>query len=241
MKRVAILNMNKLALVGKNISHSRSPEMYRKLISSSIIYDLLDYQSAVEIPKARDLLKKYDGINITSPYKKQFLNEVQLTESAKKTGAINCLKKENGKIIGENTDYLAIVDILKKMQEVYQELEIIILGDGVMSFVTQMALESLSMSYAIFSRKLTNDFDQLNLIDHFKEKNHRPFVINTCSRDYVFSGKLPKESIFWDFNYNFEVHSVLISPKVHKYLDGLEMLERQAFYAVAFWSRSSNS
>jgi len=72
----SILNMNKFALVGKDISHSRSPEMYRKLISSDVKYDLLDYQSDLDIPTAVELLSKYDGINITSPYKKNFLNQV---------------------------------------------------------------------------------------------------------------------------------------------------------------------
>lgn len=230
------LNMNKLALIGKNISHSKSPDIYKKIISTTITYDLLDYLDSSKIPTAEELLSIYDGINITSPYKKHFISSVNLTSNAKITGAINCLKKSDGKIIGENTDYLAIVDILKNLIERNPLLEVVILGDGVMSGVANVALSSLSLKAKILSRKGTNNFSQLNLNEFFKEKNHTSLVINTCAREYVFKGSLPDNSIFWDFNYNFPQHSQLFLDQTTIYIDGFSMLERQAFYAVAFWS-----
>jgi shikimate dehydrogenase len=229
--------MNKFALVGKDISHSRSPEMYRKLISPNVHYDLLDYKTAEDIPSALDLLNIYDGINITSPYKKHFLAQVELTPTALEIGAINCLKKKNGKVIGENTDYLAIIDILKEMQKDYGDLEVIILGDGVMANVARIALKNLGLSFKVLSRKQTNDFNQLNLIEHFQSPTALPVVINTCAREFIFNGIIPNRALFWDFNYNFSQHSSTIPGNVHKYVDGLGMLERQALYAVAFWSK----
>lgn len=229
--------MSKFALVGKDISHSRSPEMYRKLISPDVEYDLLDYKTALEIPSASELLSKYDGINITSPYKKHFLDQVELTPNAAEIGAINCLKKKHDKIIGENTDYLAIIDILKDMQKKYGEIEVIILGDGVMSKVTTTALKNLGLDYKLLSRKLTNDFSQLNLTKKFLISTAQPIVINTCAREFIFDGILPTGTLFWDYNYNFGQHSSRISALGCNYIDGMEMLERQAFYAVAFWSK----
>ena len=228
--------MNKFALVGRNISHSRSPEIYRKIISTKIDYDLLDYQTVLEIPTARDLLNIYDGINITSPYKKHFLNQVELTPVAKESGAINCLKKYEGNILGENTDYLAISEIFKKMLEDYKDLDVVILGDGVMANVTKSVLTNLKIRFRLFSRKLTPSFYQLDLVEYFKKTSALPVVINTCSRDFIFNGKIPKTAFFWDYNYNFNEHSATLPNKVYKYVDGLELLERQAFYAVAFWS-----
>lgn len=230
-----ISRMNKLALVGKNISHSRSPEMYKKLISPTVNYSLLDYSTPEEIPSAKELLGKYDGINITSPYKKYFLDQIKLTKNASEVGAVNCLKKQNDVIVGENTDYSAIVYILQNLQKVHGELEVAILGDGVMSFVAQVALKNLNIKYKIFSRKLTNNFDQLNLEAHFLDNPTKPLIINACARDYLFRGKLPIRGMFWDFNYNFKQQEDLIGPCVELYMDGLEMLERQAFYAVVFW------
>lgn len=231
-----ILRMNKLALIGKDISHSRSPEMYRKLISPNIDYSLLDYDNANKIPSAKDLFLNYDGINITSPYKKYFLDQIKLTKNASAIGAVNCLKKQGTDIIGENTDYLAVVDILKEIKSSHATLEVVILGDGVMSTVAQLALKNLSIEYKVFSRKLTNNFDQLNFDLYFSNHPTKPLIINACARDFIFHGKLPIRGIFWDFNYNFKQQEDLISPCVEMYMDGLEMLERQAFYAVAFWS-----
>lgn len=235
--RENILNMNKFALVGKDISHSKSPEMYRKLISPSVEYDLLDYKDSDEIPTAKELLSKYDGINITSPYKKHFIQEVVSTKVAQQVGAINCLKRRGDLIIGENTDYFAVIDILEALIKKYQILEVVILGDGVMSKVAQVALENLGLTSLIVSRKLSESFDQLNLNEYFHINKQVPLIINTCAREYVFKGELPRNSIFWDFNYDFPLHLQYISPRVQHYFDGLDMLERQAIYAVSFWSK----
>jgi shikimate dehydrogenase len=228
--------MRKFALLGKNIQHSKSPEIYKALISPSIQYDLLDYENESDIPTAKELLDLYEGINITSPYKKVFLNDVILNPSAEKTSAINCLRKNGDKIFAENTDYMAIIDILNSFVENEGELVVAILGDGVMSKVTQVALTQLSIPWAVFSRKKTSNFARLNLEEVYKDKKQILLTINTCAREFVFSGTLPPNSIFWDFNYSFEAHSSKIPSKIRQYHDGLSMLLKQAEYAVAFWS-----
>jgi shikimate dehydrogenase len=232
--------MNKYALVGKNITHSKSPEIYRRLISPAIQYELLDYKESKEIPSAKNLLAEYNGINITSPYKKHFLGEVELTDTAREVGAINCLKKVGDKVIGENTDYLAIVDILKELQKEKAPLDIVVLGDGVMSRVVQLAIKNLALSPQVLSRKLTNEFSRINLNSYFQPKDVTPLIINTCAREYIFNGELPINAFFWDLNYNFPQHSQYLFHKVQKYFDGFDLLERQAFYAVAFWSNHEN-
>lgn len=227
--------MIKLALVGKNIQHSLSPSIYKNIFGNKVQYDLLDYADSDKIPSVETLFKTYSGINITSPYKTFFLKDVELTANAKTLGAINCLKTENGKVIGENTDYLAIFEILSKWNQQYENLEVALLGDGVMSGVTAKALQKLNIKYKIYSRKKTKDFSYINLSNEYVVDEKRILlVINTCARDYIFNGALPLNTIFWDYNYNFTSHDFLRS-KVKVYKDGQEMLELQARYAVAFW------
>ncbi len=231
--------MIKLALIGKNIQHSQSPDLYRRLLSEEVEYDLLDYQDEISIPKASELLSKYRGINITSPYKKHFLTEVELTKNAIRLNAINCLGIKDGKIIGENTDYLAIIDILKEWLNQFQKLNVIVLGDGVMSKVTKFALEEMRLDYRVFSRRTIPNFAQLNLKEVFeKEFNqfNQELVINTCSREFIFKGMIDTKTIFWDYNYNFSPHSSSLPSKVKHYVDGSLMLELQARHALAFWS-----
>lgn len=231
--------MIKLALIGKDIQHSRSKEIYKRLLKTDLRYDLLDYKDSSLIPSAADLFKIYDGISITSPYKKHFLDEIHLAAQAGKLGAINCLRKAEGKIEGGNTDYLAIMDILQKLKEKHGPLSAILLGDGVMSKVTQIALQELDTDFIVLSRKITANFDQLNIgkvYEDYFEKFNQKIVINTCSRDFVFKGLLDNFTIFWDFNYNFPPHAASLPPQSKLYMDGLEMLELQAQHALAFWS-----
>lgn len=228
--------MNRFALIGKNIAHSKSPEIYRRLISPSIQYDLLDYPSSSAIPKLNDLFRLYDGINITSPYKEHFLSQAKLSEKAQNIGAINCLKKSDDGFCGENTDYYAVVEGFNSLLKKYGKLKVSILGDGVMSRVAQLALKDSAQAATVYSRRLTENFSRINLEKDSSDISTRPLVINACSRDFVFEGNLSPNTVFWDFNYNFTPHSSSIPAKVHQYLDGYEMLERQAFYAVAFWS-----
>lgn len=227
--------MNKLALIGKGISHSMSPTLYRELISKNIQYDLLDYQNTSDIPSIGKLFEIYEGINITAPYKEHFLGDVILSDGALKLQAINCLAKKGETFFGENTDYLAILDILKRYITKHPALEIIILGDGVMSRVVQIALTELKQQYVVYSRKLTPDFSELDL----RQKSHKEkfsLIINTCSRDYVCQSELPLTGEFWDLNYNFRPHLERFANEKIIYTDGIEMLKLQAQHALAFWS-----
>lgn len=235
--------MHKLALVGKKIQHSKSPDIYRKLVGSLIEYDLLDYQSEEEIPRADQLFKEYLGISITSPYKKHFLPQVRLSKMAQKLGAINCLVKRDGEIWGENTDYLAIVEILSRFKSKFGLLSVVILGDGVMSQVTTLALDELNIDHKIYSRKTHPKLSSLNLIDCFNQDfttQSKPIIINTCAREFVFAGICPKDAIFWDYNYEFAPHQAEIPKLVELYVDGMEMLTIQAQFALVFWSTTTS-
>lgn len=222
----------KLALIGKNISHSKSPEMYKKILSD-VDYSLLDYQHESEIPSLLTLFEKFEGISITSPYKQSFNKQVELVGVAKELQAINCVRLKNNKLQGTNTDYSAIVDILKELNNKYGNLDVVILGDGVMANVTGLALRGLKISYRQFSRKLTDGFSMLKKIENLNVG--RLLIINCCARDYISNIELKSSDIFWDFNYNFKAHQEKYTSKC-TYLDGLDMLFRQAVYAVTFWS-----
>lgn len=222
----------KLALIGKNISHSRSPEVYKKILGDQLTeYKLLNYEDPSKIPTALELLSSFDGISITSPYKKHFLSVATLVDCPQNIPGINVMRLGNNKVEGTNTDFMAIKAFLVDWQSKLKEKEIIILGDGVMSQVTALALIDLNLSYKIYSRKKTKDFYRLS----FKNA----FVINSCSRDYVFDGIIERNVIFWDYNYNFLPHQNTLPLKCEQYIDGYSLLESQAKYAVQFWSKSN--
>ena len=233
--------MKQFALIGKSISHSKSPLMYKNLLNIPHEYHLLDIESEFQIPSLASLAKKYVGINITSPYKKFYMNQAELSKNVIKCNSLNCLKYINETWYAENTDYLAIVELLKVKYVTFLQHQVVILGDGVMSKVVIAALDEMKTPYKVFSRRLTDNFDQLNL-EHLTENvEDSILIINTCSRDFIFKGKLPLNFLFWDFNYAFAPHLSHKKFSKSNYTDGEELLFLQAKYACLFWSDIINS
>lgn len=228
--------MNKLALIGENISHSLSQSIYESLLNKSIDYTLIDCSHPDEIPSLQELFASYEGVSITAPYKKHFIDKVIITQEVRGLGAINCLSIRNGKYYGTNTDYLAIKDFFKQLKNTYgSKIEVIVLGDGSMSRVTESLLITMDIKYNIYSRSNGDDIQNLNIVDSFKNRSDYNIVINSCGRAFVFEGMIDRKTTFWDYNYSFEAHSDL--SKRCNYIDGIGLLESQARFALEFWKK----
>jgi shikimate 5-dehydrogenase len=137
-------------------------------------------------------------------------------------------------VIGTNTDLLAVVDILQNYLKNFPNLKIILLGDGAMARVTKLVAQDLNIKIQQFSRKNNVDLSQLD-ISILKEASVQNLIINSCSRDFVFQGKVSGDEIFWDYNYSFIPHQNSLPSRVKMYHDGQEMLELQAKAAIKFW------
>lgn len=224
--------MIKLALLGKNIQHSKSPEMYRKIYDTEIEYTFFDYSESKNIPSLSSLFKNIDGLSITAPYKEHFLDDVILDDEIKPLKAINCIKKSGNDYFGTNTDYTAMIEILEEMN--FLEKEVILLGDGAMARITKIYLDSVRFPYTQLSRKRDGDLVKLDF-NRLKKSDKDLLVINACGRSYSFAGEIPKNSTFWDYNYSQEANSTYLSSKCN-YVDGLDLLYRQAVHATKFWN-----
>jgi shikimate dehydrogenase len=223
--------MISLALIGKNISHSRSPQIYRELLKQEIDYKLFDCNEEKDIPSLEQIFERYQGLSITSPYKKYFLNQVTVMPGFGDLNAINAIRKTGQKFEAINTDYLAIDKILDE----YEKCKVILLGDGVMSLITEKILKEKGFEFKIFSRKKNGPIENINLIKAFSSDKNRVLIINSCSRNFIFQGTLPPNSIFWDFNYDFPPHNNYIPTGSVSYVDGLGLLKLQAKYALEFF------
>jgi shikimate dehydrogenase len=231
-------NNYKLALVGRDISHSKSPEIYKKLIHASLDYRLLDFQDESHIPPLSAIFNNLDGLSITAPYKSHFLNQVKMQPEVKALGAINCIRKsinsKNDQDVYEatNTDLSACQEILPKMMSDYQTSRIIILGNGAMTRIIKAALSGKSkVEIKNFCRKQDGDISELNLSEY-----DQSLVINCCSRNYLYQGVLGKNCVFWNLNYNQPEQEKLIVTKNASYIDGMSLLTLQAIHALRFWN-----
>ena len=225
--------MKKLALVGKDIAHSRSQEMYEKILEEKVEYQLLDYPNDKDIEPLKEIFDKNDinGLSVTAPYKKHFFNETIVTdEDVWKITLINCIGRKGNEFYATNTDLLACRKILKNYFEMGFE-NYILFGDGAMAQMTHLIFKNNGKSLNQFSRKEHGDLTYLDL-SYLEGKS---LFINATSRSFIFKGILPESSTFLDYNYsNSEQKDQLIGKA--EYMDGLELLELQAKHALEFWS-----
>jgi shikimate dehydrogenase len=220
----------KLGLIGKNISHSLSPALYREIIKSPFQYDLLDYSSLQELPKLNDL-KSYFGLNITSPWKRAYLD--QISDYPKKWKAINCLKNVMGEWLATNTDASALEELIPKLQQEYLPQKWIVLGDGVMANITLTILSEQGYNFESFARSRGDDLSQLGCLDKYRKS--AICIINACSREYRIPDKSDASWVWWDYNYNNQLNTASTLLGFKAYLDGKELLNTQAKHAAMFW------
>ena len=162
--------MRKFGLIGKTLKHSFSKQYFEEKFKNENItdcsYDLYELENIEDIKSLLENNPEIKGLNVTLPYKETvvpFLDE--LDDSVKDTDACNCIKVENGKLIGYNTDKNAFLEsFLAVMIMDYHKM--IILGNGGASKAVAAALDELSLEYTIYARnprsKYETDWKEIN-------------------------------------------------------------------------------
>lgn len=228
--------MTKLGLLGRNISHSKSQEVYQKLLSREIDYNLFDYEKEIEIPSLDFFFEKIEGLSITAPYKRHFLDQVKMGNDIKELGAINCIRKIKDGFEATNTDYLALEEILRRYLEANENLKVLLLGDGAMAKVLTILFSKMNIEHKQFSRKLTSNFFDIKLTKNLFDYPEKVIVMNTCSRSYLFNGEIDSDIEFYDLNYSSPEQENFFIYRENEYIDGIELLEGQARHALKFWN-----
>ena len=122
----------KLAVTGKDVSQSCSPEMHTFIahkMGVEISYDKISIDPDKFSQKAEELFEKYDGFNVTIPFKLDiipFLNGLE--GDAKLFGAVNTVLSASRK--GYNTDGLGFMLMLRNNGVEAAGKTVLILGAG---------------------------------------------------------------------------------------------------------------
>ena len=130
------LTIDSYAVLGNPISHSKSPQIHaafakqtnQNMHYEAILAPLDNFKHALQAL----LDAGYSGANITVPFKfKAFDLCHELTERAKSAGAANTLTFENGRIKGDNTDGVGLVnDITCNLKFALDGARILLVGAG---------------------------------------------------------------------------------------------------------------
>ena len=163
-------------LIGEKLGHSFSREIHNLL--ASYTYDLK------ELPKNElDTFMKsrnFKGINVTIPYKESvipYLDEID--EAAKAIGAVNTIVNREGRLIGYNTDFYGMRELLLSRSIRIEKRFVAELGTGGTSKTACAVAKSLGASRIVrVSRNPHSDgdisYDELEAI-----KTDIQIIINT--------------------------------------------------------------
>jgi len=148
--------MRLYGLIGYPLSHSFSQKYFTEKFEKEGIKDCsyLNFPIAT-IDEIENIIEKHPelaGLNITIPYKEKvipFLDE--FSEEVAEIVACNCIKIEDNRLIGFNTDVPGFEkSFIKKLQPYHKEA--IVLGTGGASKAIQYALSKLKIPFIVVSR-----------------------------------------------------------------------------------------
>lgn len=230
--------MRKFGLLGKKLSHSLSPLLH------SVFFEEMGIEAEYKLYEVAedeiDNFKNYmfensiEGVNITVPYKKAFLDKLDfISDEAKEIGAINLLYIKDNKFYGDNTDYYGFKQTLLTNQIEPSGKKIAIIGRGGASASVYKGLKDMGAEdIAFYFRK-----DKLSKIE-FPEDMTGDIIINTTpvgmypniEDNIVDEQILKKFNIAIDLIYNpLETKFLEIARKNGlKTVNGMEMLIGQA-------------
>jgi len=124
--------MLKLAVVGKDVSKSLSPDMHGFLLSNmgeTCSYDKVSIAPSEFVGRAEELFEKYDGFNVTIPFKAEILPFLKTVEkNAAKLCAVNTVTVKDR--AGYNTDGLGFSLMLQLSGICVTGKRVLVLGAG---------------------------------------------------------------------------------------------------------------
>lgn len=124
--------MKKLAVIGKDVSKSLSPQIQKFIArhtGNELEYDRVSISETEFGKRADKLFKEYDGFNVTIPYKLSIIPYLSTIEGdAKAFGAVNTVRVRD--MSGHNTDGMGFALMLKNNGVVVTGKEVLLLGAG---------------------------------------------------------------------------------------------------------------
>ncbi|MDE7163491.1 MAG: shikimate dehydrogenase [Clostridia bacterium] len=124
--------MKKLAVIGKDVSQSTSPQIHNFIASQlgiEISYEKISIPEEQFESRIEELLKTYDGLNVTIPYKLSIIPHLKATEGdATAFGAVNTVRTST--LTGYNTDGLGFMQMLESNGVQVDGCDVLLLGAG---------------------------------------------------------------------------------------------------------------
>lgn len=250
--------MEKLyGLIGEKLGHTYSPQIHDEILKNIDIdghFGILEVRKKLlkdVIPGLKAL--NYKGITVTIPYKMdiiQFLDNI--SDEARKIGAVNVVNLKDGEAIGYNTDYYGFGMSLKNYGIDIVDEEAIVLGTGgasraVVQYLIDNGIRKITFvstniaaaktkypQYDVISYEQLEQFDGCSLIVNCTPVGMYP----KCNATPINKRYLKKFKNAVDIIYNPEETLFLREAREQglKAVNGMYMLVAQAVKAEEIWN-----
>ncbi|MEK6946472.1 MAG: 3-phosphoshikimate 1-carboxyvinyltransferase [Nanoarchaeota archaeon] len=250
---------NVIGIIGEFAENSMSKYMHNpNFVKNSINFVYVPFKVAPsELKEFMENFKSFNfkGAAVTIPHKENIINLIHnVDETADEIGAVNTLVRDNGKIIGYNTDYYGAVMTLKEKMNIKSK-KILIIGAGGAARAVVYGLKKGGAEITIVNRTESKakelaeefhiDFDKMENIKSLTRQ--ADIIVNTTSmgmtpfedRCALKEDELPEGKIVMDVVYK-PVNTKLIrmaNKKGCKTITGDRMLIYQAVRQFELWTK----
>jgi len=230
----------KSCLIGEKLKYSYSQEIHKFF---GVDYSLVE----IEHKDLENFVKNsdYDYYNVTIPYKTEiipFLDEI--SEEAKAIGAVNTVKKCNGKTYGYNTDIEGIRYVFRHNKIDLKGKNVLIAGSGGASKTVAYFCKKEGANVNVVSRT-----GEINYVNCYKKCENTNIFVNATpvgtspnlEEKIVDLSGFPDLEFVFDLVYNPIMTALLMQAKEMniKYDNGLAMLVKQAVEAERIWGNET--
>lgn len=144
----------KYGLIGEKLSHSFSKEIHEALADYTYEIRELTPDEVAPFLAARE----FEGINVTIPYKEKVIPHLdEISDAARMIGAVNTVKNVGGRLIGDNTDFYGMREMILRAGIEIKSKKALILGTGGTSKTAKAVLTDLGASEIIVVSRKESD------------------------------------------------------------------------------------
>lgn len=163
----------KLGLIGKTLGHSWSWQIHDMLIHEHYQnWELSEDEVILFLEK-----KDFTGINVTIPYKEKVMTVLdEISPTAEKIGAVNCIINRDGRLYGYNTDCDGFMELVKTAGMHMEGKHAAVLGSGGAAKAVMTGVSQLGGIPVMVSRHPHDDM--ISYQQMYAMQNRFSFLVN---------------------------------------------------------------
>jgi len=188
--------MRAYGLIGHPLSHSFSQRYFIEKFEREGIegcrYELFPLPSIGDLPVLLDREAHLCGLNVTIPYKQQVIPYLHaMDDVVLSTGACNCIRIEDGRLLGHNTDVIGFERSLGELLRPVQD-KALVLGTGGAAKAVHYVLKKIGIPFREISRNALREVLSYAQLTAEMVREHRLLINTTPLGMYPDVGTCPE-------------------------------------------------